>query len=311
MKKYYNIHMASKLTGLSVSRIRKWEERHNALSPMRKANGYRAFCEEDIRRLVLLKRLIFNGFSIGEVANLSDQDLKDISCKYVKYSGVDLCQVDVHQHETVSQLNKMLLIALENFRLDVLSYEIQKAIFDMSLRRLALDVVSPLFQEVGVMCSSGVITIAQEHSLSAIVQFYLGGVISDFNMKYREVPTRILIAAPEKELHSIGLLLSALLCVHYFHKFVYLGTNLPAKSLIEAACALKAEIIILGTCPGYEKNTKMSLEDYVYELQLGVEESTSIWVGGAESKRKFKHETAEQVKFIPNLVDLDQVLAHL
>jgi methanogenic corrinoid protein MtbC1 len=76
----------------------------------------------------------------------------------------------------------------------------------------------------------------------------------------------ILIATPEGDLHEIGILAAALLCVHYGIRFIFLGVNLPAQSMAEAANALNPDHILLGVIIGHELHKKQTLDDYIGEL---------------------------------------------
>ena len=73
------IGAVANLTGLSAHNLRKWEERYGAVKPQRTESGERLYTREDVRRLVLIRRLSSAGVPIGEVAKASLAELEEIS----------------------------------------------------------------------------------------------------------------------------------------------------------------------------------------------------------------------------------------
>src|SRR5215213_9810689 len=72
------IQMAARLTGLTPVLIRAWELRYNVVTPNRSATKRRLYSEREIARLSLLKRVTDAGYSIGQVARLPDEQLREL-----------------------------------------------------------------------------------------------------------------------------------------------------------------------------------------------------------------------------------------
>ena len=73
----YKIGKVSELTGLSVERLRMWEQRHE-IRPTKKVNRIRFYDDNQLAKLTLIKELIDQGFSIGELRDLSVNELKPL-----------------------------------------------------------------------------------------------------------------------------------------------------------------------------------------------------------------------------------------
>ncbi|MYD45732.1 MAG: MerR family transcriptional regulator [Gammaproteobacteria bacterium] len=73
----YKIGKVSDLTGLSVERLRMWEQRHE-IRPTKKVNRIRFYDEDQLAKLTLIKELIDQGFSIGELKDLTVHELKPL-----------------------------------------------------------------------------------------------------------------------------------------------------------------------------------------------------------------------------------------
>jgi methanogenic corrinoid protein MtbC1 len=118
----------------------------------------------------------------------------------------------------------------------------------------------------------------------------------------------ILISTPEGELHEIGILASALLCVHYNVRFIFLGANLPATSLAEAANALKPKALLLGVIKGHEISEKRTLEDYLSELVSGLQVNPEILIGGNLRPYIRSELEKKKISYFPTLELFDEYL---
>ncbi|MEM9171297.1 MAG: MerR family transcriptional regulator [Pseudomonadota bacterium] len=72
----YSIGAVARLTGISTHTLRIWERRYSAIVADRTESGRRVYSKSDIEKLSLLKSLSDNGSSIGQIANLTTEELK-------------------------------------------------------------------------------------------------------------------------------------------------------------------------------------------------------------------------------------------
>ncbi|MEM7283303.1 MAG: MerR family transcriptional regulator, partial [Pseudomonadota bacterium] len=72
---HYAIGTAAKLIGITPHTLRKWEDRYDAVKPMRTEGGDRRYSVEDIERLAQLKELVDAGHPISSVATLTEEAL--------------------------------------------------------------------------------------------------------------------------------------------------------------------------------------------------------------------------------------------
>lgn len=308
---YFNIQVASQLSGVASATIRAWEKRYNAVTPERGDNKHRLYSEKDIEKLAILFRLTELGQSIGRIAHLALEELKDIYSSLMHRPYEELQVVTPH-HERVD-FEKMLnsfYIALAAYKLDIISHELEKAKNLLTPKELCLNILVPLFREIGIKVASGEITIAQEHTLSALFTFHLGQMIGAHYQKKIMKDDLVLISTPEGEMHEIGILASALLCVHHGVKFIYLGPNLPAISMAEAANALKPKAILLGVIVCHELNNTQTLGEYLNELTSSMSVKAQIVVGGNLKPYIRSELEKKQIPFFPSLESFDLWLEH-
>jgi DNA-binding transcriptional MerR regulator/methylmalonyl-CoA mutase cobalamin-binding subunit len=307
---YFNIQVASQLSGVASATIRAWEKRYNAVVPERGDNKHRLYSEKDIEKLALLFRLTEFGQSIGKIAHLDLEELKKIYSSLMHRPYEELQVVTPH-HERVDfeKILNSFYLALAAYKLDIISHELEKAKTLLSPRDLCLKLLVPLFHEIGNKVERKELGIAQEHTLSALFSFHIGQTIG---LHYQKAPIKedlILITTPEGEHHEIGILASALLCVHYGIKFIFLGANLPADSLAEAANALKPKAILIGTLAGYDLNPHHSLSDYLEKLQSNLKVNPQILVGGNIKPNTKNELDKRKIPFFPTLQAVDQYLS--
>jgi DNA-binding transcriptional MerR regulator len=306
---YFNIQVASQLSGVASATIRAWEKRYKAVVPERGDNKHRLYSEKDIEKLALLSKLTDCGQSIGKIAKLSLEELKQIysTLLHQPYHEV-LISTPSSQIVDFEKLLSAFYLALEAYKLDIISHELEKAKNLLSPKDLCLGLIVPLFREIGMKVERNELSIAQEHTLSAIFTFHMGQMIGQHYQRKNLKDDLLLIATPEGEMHEIGILASALLCVHYGVKFIFLGANLPSYSLAEAANALKPRAILLGTIKGHEISEHKSLEDYLRELEKRLTTQTKIWVGGNLRPYAKAELERRKIPFFPTLETFDQHL---
>lgn len=306
---YFNIQVASQLSGVASATIRAWEKRYNAVVPDRAENKHRLYSETDIAKLALLFTLTELGQSIGKIAHLSLDELKDVyeTLMHKPYNEKMVVSPQLSKSEIESILNSFY-IALAAYKIDIIAHELKKAKEILSPRALCLDIIVPLFQEIGNRVFRGELSIAQEHTISALVRFYMGQMIGQHYQKNLKRDDLVLITTPEGELHEIGILGAALICVHYGVKFIYLGTNLPAESLAEAANALNPKAVLLGSTR-MDLLNNLNLDSYIRTFKDHLKVPSALWIGGNFKPYLKTEMEKKKIVFFPNLESLDTFLA--
>lgn len=73
----YRIGAVAKLTGISTDTIRAWERRYGVVEPSRGENNNRYYSEQQVRKLINIKRLVDAGQAISTICRLSEDELRD------------------------------------------------------------------------------------------------------------------------------------------------------------------------------------------------------------------------------------------
>jgi MerR family transcriptional regulator, light-induced transcriptional regulator len=311
--KFYNIQTVSQMCGLSTHCIRAWEKRYGAIKPARSENGRRLYSELELNRLMMLGKLSSLGNSISLIANLPDDELEKLLEKMSsgKSFGNNLSVPAPSKNlvEPKTYLNN-LFMALNAYKLDILTHELNKASMDLSCKDFALEVVAALFRKVGEYVHDGRMSIAQEHTLSAITKFFIGRRISQHYRGGENGKLKVTLATPVGEFHSIGLMLACLLMAEHNVNFVYLGEDLPEESIADAARATNSDVVLIAVSPAYSGRNK-NINDVSLNLRRNLPPKTQIWIGGYVADVKMTTIRDADVTLIDHLSSLDKKLSQL
>ena len=225
------------MTGLSQHTIRAWEKRYEALNPSRTDTNRRLYRDADVERLLLLRQVVESGHSIGQVAQLPTDRLKELVStnrfKPVNFAG-----------EVVSDRPAPFLESCRNaiYQLDgeALEEGLVRGNAAMGILGLLDGVVIPLLADIERGWTDGSIRISHEHLASAVLRTYLDRI--RLSMPGAPNAPRLLVTTPRNQNHEIGALMVAILAATQAWSVTYLGANLPAEEIAHAAtqCAVRA-----------------------------------------------------------------------
>ncbi len=304
--KKFNIQLAAQLSGLSAHTIRAWEKRYQALVPSRTSNGRRLYTTTEIDRLIILAQLTQLGTNIGQIARLSDEELKDTYAKLMQNAGLPVEKNSLKKEFNIHDLKSRLLEAVGNYNVDVISQLLSEAKNELPPKIFALDIVEPLVNEVRHRRDQSTFQDAQAQALFALAKFHAGNIIYSHFEKGMKSANKIVLTSVEKEHHTFPLLISALLCCHHKKYFYYLNSNLPAPSIVDAVYATEANLLILSIpANSYEDQEVVKLLNTVIESLSG---KIKIWLLGDFNNKLISENHWKNTNKIKNHKELDEVL---
>lgn len=244
----YQIGAVARVTGISTHTIRVWERRYGAIAPARTRGGSRVYADADVDKLLLLKKLIGQGHSIGRIAHLTVDDLRALSAPGVApapASATGAARADRSGIEDrAERVRGELLAALQALDLGAAERTLLHAASYFSPRDLVLFVVAPLIEEVGARWERGELRIAHEHAATALLRNLLGAMLR--GALPRVGGATVVAATPSGERHELGLLMAAFMAVLLGWNVVYLGTGLPAAEILHVVAHLDAAALLLS-----------------------------------------------------------------
>ena len=267
----YPIGAVARLTGITVDTLRIWERRYGAVTPVRDERG-RLYTDADIQRLRQLADGVARGHSIGRLARLSPESLTALLAAQVADSGA---AARPFAPRGAGDAHLALLSAVERFDAAGLDRELSRLSIAMSPRDLVHRVVLPLMAHVGEEWHAGRLTAGQEHLISAGLRSLLGGLVRIAGAEH--APRRLLFATPPGDRHEFGILAAAMLAAVARLGTVYLGPDLPAVEIVDAATRGGVHVVVLGVVYGADTpDVLRAIDDVAVQLPQDVE----LWIGG-------------------------------
>ena len=265
----YSIKAVTALTGLGAETLRAWERRYQAIIPRRDDNGRRSYSQLDLERLTLLANLTRQGHAISKVSDLQLEQLQQLI--------VPVDENTQARQEFIGQIVE----ALSAYRIDRCEQLLKRALMANEPLAYLRDILSPALNYVGQLWHDDKISIAQEHLFSACVKRILLGMVNSMH-SYSDDRPGILFATPSGEPHEFGILMCCLLAAEQQFNCFYLGANVPAADLLDAAAKLKTEIMVLSLVKSpADKETAAALLSIASKVN---EDKVSIWLGGGGAR---------------------------
>jgi DNA-binding transcriptional MerR regulator/methylmalonyl-CoA mutase cobalamin-binding subunit len=232
----HRIHRVAKLTGLSKDVIRVWERRFDLLKPIRGANRYRQYSDEDVALLRYLKEQVDGGGSIGELARMGrDELLARIAAKAPTTSIIE---------DTFRRLLRELLSVLDPF--DRVSFEkrLNGAVAVVPFEEALHGILLPLQMQVGQLWHDNHLDIAIEHYVTRQIQQKIFSAMNQ--LPVAEFGPTIVVACPPGEEHDVAASAVAYRCRLRGCRVYYLGANVPVTSLTHLCSRVDPDLTILS-----------------------------------------------------------------
>ncbi len=241
----HSIGVVSRRTGLKPDVIRAWERRYGAVQPSRTATNRRTYSDEDVERLLLLRQATMAGRQIGQVSDLSTDELRLL----VASDQAALARAPRAAHSADGEADSeshlsACVSAVENLNTHELQFQLDRAAVDLSHQRLIEDVLIPLLDKIGCQWEQGSLRIAHEHMASSVIASFLGMVRLSFAAADNAPP--IVVGTPIRQHHELGALIAAATAASEGWRVTFVGANLPAEELAAAARQTAARAVALS-----------------------------------------------------------------
>lgn len=295
------IQVVSRRTGLSADVIRVWERRYGAVEPTRAGNRRRLYTDEEVQRLLLLRRATMAGRRIGEVAGLSLEELRDLvrSDEVAEARSPKLQAVKGGEGSTSGHL-RACLEAVERLDSAGLEAELSLAGNELSAPVLMEAVLQPLMEAVGHRWEAGTLSISHEHLATTAVREVLQALRSAHAKPF--AGPNIVICTPSGQMHEIGALMAAVTAASEGWRVTYLGVDLPVPDIAEAATQCSAAAVALSV--SYGNGSLEEILDRIRQLRGILPDGTALLVGGRASEEIENSLSSAGAIYIPDLTSL-------
>lgn len=267
------IKVVARRTGLSAHVIRIWEKRYGAVEPERTGTNRRVYSDEQIERLSLLRDITQHGHSIGRVAKLPTEKLRELSKQSHGTDG-QVARV-LAAAPTVPSFFDECVAAVKSIDAGALDGALKRAAIGLGAQGVLQRVIAPLAQAIGVLWRDGTITAAHEHFASAVIRIFLGHAARPFTGT-DNAPV-IVVATPTGQIHELGALLVGAAAANLGWQVTYLGASLPAAEIAGAVRQSRARAVALSLV--YPEDDPR-LEGELKRLDESLPPEVTLLVGG-------------------------------
>lgn len=230
----FSISQLSQFSGIKPHTIRIWEQRYNALKPERSDGNTRYYDDKQLRRLLNIVSLMDNGLKVSQLCSMSDENLFSL----IQDSGSS------NTNDTTEYYINQLIAAGMSF--DSAHFE---QILSLSFSAYGISdtykkVIYPVMDRIGLLWASDILPTASEHFISNLFHQKLSAAIDALAVPGSSVDTWLLFL-PENEFHDLPLLYASFLIRLSGRKVIYLGSNVPLKSLKSAILDIKPDYLLM------------------------------------------------------------------
>jgi DNA-binding transcriptional MerR regulator/methylmalonyl-CoA mutase cobalamin-binding subunit len=236
-------------TGLNPHVIRVWEKRYGAVVPSRTPTQRRLYTDAEIQRLILLRQATLAGHSIGQIARLSNERLRELIDADITAAPAPASHPasSTRSHSAGSPAPSHLdacLAAVEQLDATALETALMRARIALSHIVFMEILIIPLMHRIGELWHEGTLRNMHEHLTSAVVRTLLGGLVHTAGLP----PTapHLIVTTPAGQWHEIGALIVASIASADGWQVTYLGPNLPAEDIAAAAQQHHAKAVCLS-----------------------------------------------------------------
>ncbi|MGY8825656.1 MAG: MerR family transcriptional regulator [Candidatus Latescibacterota bacterium] len=270
----YAIKIAAQRTDLSAHVIRIWERRHEAIKPQRSESKRRLYSETDIQRLILLRLAIEAGYTIGQIAHMPDESLRQIIAAKPTEAKTAIPPEPAIDAQARLFIDRCLM-TIRTIDANALEDELQRAALHYSHQQLITEIIDPLMQRIGQLWHEGDLSIASEHLATAVIRAFIDGISTALRVE-ADAPL-LMVATPRGQMHELGALFAGTMATIEGWRVVYLGRDIAADDIATAALLNGATAIALGIA--YPSQDGL-LHGELKQLRQSLGQDTILIVGG-------------------------------
>lgn len=235
----FNIGAVSRMTDISETTLRVWERRYSFPRSARTVGGHRLYSQQEVTRLQWVKLRVDEGMQTSQAIRALHQaeregSLFQIAPQPFVRSG--------EQGEPLEVFRQRLMDALVQHDAETANQVIGEALTLFPLEYLILDVIGPIFHDIGEAWSEGRIDVATEHFATYHLRHHLLMWLRTGPPTYPVKP--VVLACAPGELHEGSLLMLAVLLRRLRWHVIYLGQTVPLPDLAAFVADVEAALIV-------------------------------------------------------------------
>ena len=299
------IQVVSRRTGLTTDVIRAWERRYGVVSPQRASNSRRLYSDNDVEKLIMLRRATSAGRRIGDVAGLTIDKLREL-VDNDESAAVRLPIAKIEQRPSTGSVMEYFddcLDAVHRLNSNDIYHSLSDASKSLGIIFLLEDLLRPLVSHIQDECRRG----ALRDTHYAIAIYSIRGFLSSLVMSEPFVDSKykLICASPAGPVSDIAALRLAAASKSNGWQVIFLGMYGSVDEIIFAQQKSKAQLVAIGiTRPADDPLLANQLRKLRTELHSDIE----IAVTGSGAAAYFDVLQEIQANFIQTISELYLIL---
>jgi methylmalonyl-CoA mutase cobalamin-binding subunit len=264
----YTIGAAAEASGLTTYTIRMWERRYGAVVPPRTAGRNRLYSQDDVDRLLRLRRLTDAGHAIRHIARLPVDELDRL-----------LAAIPAPPAAPLAPLLPGFLAAIADYDVNTAEGMLMRAAALLGPRPFITQVAVPILGALGDRWEAGELRVFHEHTASAILRGALLGLLRAQTV--RDPAHVAMTATLTGEDHQLGALMAALVVATTGWRVIVIDHQAPAAELRDAAVEADVRALMISFIGGHRDDTQRELDQLARTLPPEI----AIVAGGRTAPR--------------------------
>lgn len=277
MDRKNTLKSVSQKTGLSAHVLRAWEKRYGVVVPERTETNRRFYTDNEIKKLILLKKAVDAGFSIGSIKDLSVEKLQELILSEEKKS-IFLNKTLLPEKFQIKINNRIeeFLASAEKFNsknLQFLIYEIED---EFSQSVIIEEFILQILNILDNKRKSVQIEKITEQFIINELSFYIRQIINKIP-EFDDFPL-ILTYSPVGGFFQIGSLISSAIAKLEKWRVCNLGENLNSSEIVSAVKIINPDVISINMI--YPYNNPEIIKNELIALKSSIPENIKILLSG-------------------------------
>ncbi len=287
----FTISDMERLSGIKSHTLRVWEQRYGIITPARKESQHRLYSNEDLKDLLRVVHLYYQGHRISTIARMGKQVIDE------------KIKADIEAGQFYKAVTDRLLQYSMDFDDDSFSRTLQAIKLELGMEETMDKVVYPFLQKVGLMWMTDSLIPCQEHFASNLIRQML---VAEINSLPRTSASayRIVLFTPPEEYHEIPILYMQYLMKLNGLGVINLGVNVPLEGLEIIVNKRPIEILHFHLITNL---SNLSTQEYLERLCQRFPDKTIV-ISGIETQNIDSADMPENARIIHSSIEFHAYL---
>ncbi len=290
----FSISQLSRYSGIKSHTIRMWEQRYNALKPLRSEGNTRYYDNSQLRRLLNIVSLMNTEHKVSELCLMPDKKLFDMINERIEKNITSTNRYEYFISQLISAG-----MSYDEYYFDKI---LTNCLMRYGVKEAYTKVMYPMLVRVGLMWSGDNIPPANEHFMSNLLKQKIFTAIDSLPPS-KPSADKWLLFLKENEYHEIGLLFASYLVRFSGKQVIYLGADVPFTSLTQAIKAMKPQYLLFFLVHHDEPGI---IQQYCKDL-AGLFTGKKIFISG-DNRLLSQVQTGKKIQWVKTVEELENEL---